>query len=321
MWVGATHECRYGPAIAHTRTVVATLHHGCSCKWPVAVAPLLQPSGGGGGEQPPEPELCISPQTERASTMTGKQGWFGNVQDQLSRLAQRMSRTNLFSRSSDSYRPYTGDMSPHHSPVNGSVEGSEQRTTSANWAAAGSQRMTAAGVPTTSTAGSDGVDGSLRNSKDSSDGLGSGPATAAGSESGGSNAGGILSGGGKRWSSGSSSGTAAQALGSSEGGSVATGGSSRGGADHGSGSDSSGGGAMAALDAVGRKLRLTGSKGSRGGARTSIQLATSPATAGSAGAGAPPTYQTINELHSMTAAQVRLRVCPCCVVVHAGPKV
>lgn len=264
---------------------------------------LPQPSGGGGGgEHPPEPELCISPQTERASTMTGKHGWFGNVQDQLSRLAQRMSRTNLFSRSSDSYRPYMADMSPHHSPVAGSQDGSElqhqPRSGSTTWMTAASQRTVAAGM-LASAAGSDGVDGSLRNSKDSSEGPGSGPATAAGSKSGGSNAGGVLSSGGKRWSSGSSSGAGAAAVGSSEGGSAATG-SSRGGADNSSGSESSGGGAV---DGISRKLRLSGSR-NKGAARSGVQQAAGAAAAGNQGAGTPPTYQTISELHSMTAAQV-----------------
>lgn len=261
---------------------------------------LLQPSGAG-AEQAPELEQCVSPQMERASTANGKQSWLREV---ANGIKQRMSRTNVFSLSSDSYRPYTGDVSAHHSPAAGSMEGSEPRITlHTNWAAAGPQRTTAAGGLTTSTAGSEGMDGSLRTSKDSSDGLGSGPATAAGSESGGSNAGGVLSGGGKRWSSGSSNGAGAQAVSGSEGGSAATG-SSRGGADHSSGSESSGGGAMAVMDAVGRKLRLSGSKGSRGAARTSIQLTTSSAAAGSGG-GAPLTYQTINELQTMTAAQVR----------------
>lgn len=264
---------------------------------------MLQPSGGG-GPQPPPPEMCTSPQpTERASTSTGKQGWLGSVTDKMSRLAQRMSRTNLFSRSSDSYRPYTSEVSPHNSPTELSPDSSEHRMAHLQMHAAGLHRTTAAGIAT-STAGSDGIDSSLRNSKDSSDGMGSGPATAAGSESGGSHAGNVTSGGGKRWSSGSSSGAGTAGVGSSEGGSVATG-SSRGGADNSSGSESSGGGAMAAIDSIGRRLRLSGSRGSKGGVRGSSQQAASPAAAGSVGAGTPPTYQTISELHSMTAAQVR----------------
>jgi len=228
--------------------------------------------------------------------------------DKVSRLAQRMSRTNVFSRSSDSYRPYTSEVSPQHSPSGISPDGSEHRITHVNWNAAGSLsapvRLTAAGIAA-SASGSDGVqDSSVRNSKDSSEGLSSGPGTAAGSESGNSNAGAILSGGGKRWSSGSSSGTGPAALGSSEGGSVAAG-SSRGGADNSSGSESSGGGAMTALDSIGRKLRLSGSKGGRGGGCSTGQQAAGAATVG-AGAGTPPTYQTISELHSMT-AQVRGR--------------
>jgi hypothetical protein len=225
--------------------------------------------------------------------------------DKMSRLAQRMSRTNLFSRSSDSYKPYTNEVSPHNSPVALSPDGSEHRLAmhTDHWthAAQGSVRMTAAGLASSSV----GSDGSVGNSKDSLDGNGSGHGTAAGSESGGSNAGGVASGGGKRWSSGSS-GAGTGALGSSEGGSVATG-SSRGGADNSSGSESSGGGAGAAIDSIGRRLRLSGSRGSKGGGRGSSQQAAAPSpadAAGGAGAGTPPTYQTISELHSMT------QVCP-----------
>lgn len=226
------------------------------------------------------------------------QGWLGSMTDKMSRLAQRMSRTNMFSRSSDSYKPYLNEVSPHNSPTGVSPEGSEHRTY-AHWNV--SQRATAAGIAT-STAGSDGLDSSLRNSKDSSEGLGSGPATAAGSESGGSNAGGTVGSSGKRWSSGSS-GAGTAGLGSSEGGSVATG-SSRGGADNSSGSESSGGGAMTAIDSISRKLRLSGGKGAKAGGRSNTQPAPGAAAAGSLGAGTPPTYQTISELHSMTAAQV-----------------
>lgn len=281
---------------------VSTVTAVTMCVSVCALACVLQPSGGG-GQQPPPPEVCTSPQpTERASTSTGRPGWLGSVTDKMSRLAQRMSRTNLFSRSSDSYKPYTNEVSPHNSPAALSPDGSEHRLAMhGQWPhAAGTLRMTAAGLASSSV----GSDGSVGNSKDSLDGNGSGHGTAAGSESGGSNAGGVVSGGGKRWSSGSSSGAGMGALGSSEGGSVATG-SSRGGADNSSGSESSGGGATAAIDSIGRRLRLSGSRGSKGSGRgSSQQAAPNPAAAaGGAGPGTPPTYQTISELHSMT--QVR----------------
>jgi hypothetical protein len=59
---------------------------------------------------------------------------------------------------------------------------------------------------------------------------------------------------------------------------------------------------MAAIDSISRKLRLSGSKVGR---RSSAQPVPGAAAAGSLSAGTSPTYQTISELHSLTAAQVR----------------
>jgi hypothetical protein len=266
---------------------------------------LQEPDGG--AEQLPAPEVCNTPRaTDRSSAPKGRESFVGRSWRNASEFMRGVTKTTskLFNSSSqESYRPYTNETSPQRSPLMLSQEGSSHRMVHLNWQSSGvMSRATTAG-PAHSTAGSDGMDSSLRNSKDSSDGMGSGPATAAGSESGASTAGGGLSGGSKRRSSGSSAGAAG--LVSSEGGSVATT-SSKGGADNSSGSEGSGGGALAALDSFGKKLRRSGSRGSKGGAHGNLPQGLSLGGAEGVTTGTPPTYQTINELHSLTAAQVRL---------------
>jgi hypothetical protein len=258
---------------------------------------------GAGAEQFQGPEKCNTPRTsDRPSVPKGRESFVGRSLRNAREYVQKTASKLFNSSSQESYRPYTNETSPQRSPLMLSQEGSDHRMVHLNWQAAGvMSRATTAGLAH-STAGSDGVDSSLHNSKDSSEGLGSGPATAAGSESGASNAGGGFSGGGKRRSSGSSAGAAG--IGSSEGGSVATS-SSKGGADTSSGSEGSGGGALTALDSFGKKLRRSGSRGSKGGVHGSLQQDLSPGAAAGVTTGTPPTYQTINELHSLTAAQVR----------------
>lgn len=317
------HECAETDAVLKLNTTAATLF---------LQSYVLQPTGGGGGgagtggaaagaqEPLAPPEICSTPMTERRASLTSssKQGLKERLKESVSRV-MRKSKSNMpvFSSSetlSQRYMRYTCEGSPQHSTGGLSPDGSsEHRSMAAHggWPAVGagvgvgapgssSARSTAGGP--TSTTGSEGAHSSLRNSRDSSEGLASsGPATAAGSESGASNTGAVVSGGGgggssKRRSSGSSSSAGTGALGSSEGGSVATG-SSRGGADNTSGSESSGGGAANAVDSFGKKLRRSGS---RGGGRGGSGQAPAAATVG----GTPPTYATINELQSMTAAQV-----------------
>lgn len=288
-----------------------------------AFPPCLQASGPGNGGpgHPPMPTLSTSPQaTERdVSASAAKQGWLGSV---LKQAVQRMSRTNLFTRSSDSYRPYASELSPRPSGGGGSNDGFERmtRNTYLNWstteprrhgitaAAAAAAAAAAGGRPQAVVASAAGAcehleSSSLPNSRDSSEGWA--PGTAGGSESsasapasaaGGGAGGGTSLGGGKRWSSGSS-GSNTAAPHASEGGvtiATSTTGSSRGGSDAAS-AGGSGGGAAGALDSISRKLRLSSSKSGRQG--EAAQQPEQPVPAG----GTPPTYATISELHSVTA--------------------
>jgi hypothetical protein len=253
----------------------------------------------------------------------------------ITRAVQRMSRTNLFVRSSDSQPMYASEaLGPHLGGFGGSHDSADalRMTHNVVWSASerrlgsGTAAAAAAGAASGAMAGAlhgaalppgsehTAMEGSLHTSTESSEGLvggASGPGTAAGSESDASSSGAGAGGGvtsigsGKRWSSGSNGSAHTPAAHDGDGGLsvVTTGlsGSDRADSSEAEGSTEGSAGGLGALDTISRHLRPKGSRRSR---RHAQRKQPQQQQAGGDGGGMPPTYQTISELHS-TSAQVR----------------